>query len=107
MASTPGILMARQKSTKKNDALALKVLDLKNRIRVKLIKEMSEDLPKYEREQKFPWEGRWLRKEQIIECQKRMKRRDRIVFIEIIILFGSMLGLSFLVLVVTGILMPT
>lgn len=72
---------------KKDDPLALKVVELAKEIRKKVKDEFIKKYEDFKRQGKYPWEGTWLSPQDIGKLQERMKKRDKVVFAEIIILF--------------------
>lgn len=79
--------MVVEKSKKTEDALILKIRNLREEIRKKVVRGLLEQWNNAQNEGKYPWEGMWLRAQDIEKIQEIMKKRDRIVFTEIIALF--------------------
>lgn len=80
---------------KKDDALTLKIRELKERTREKVKKELFKESEECKRQGRYPWEGLWLSPPDIRKVQERMKKRDKIVFGEIIFLFFVCILLSY------------
>lgn len=72
---------------KKDDALTRKIRELKEKTREKVKEELLKEFEEQKRQGLYPWEGIWLSPQDIRKVQEEMKRRDKIVFIEIIFLF--------------------
>jgi hypothetical protein len=70
-----------------NKSYTLKIGKLRKEIARKIASELIAKFREYKKHDKFPWEGMWLTKQQIIKTQKIMKTRDKIIFIEIIVVF--------------------
>ena len=87
--------MVVEKSKKTEDALILKIRNLREEIRKKVVRELLEQWNKAQAEGKYPWEGMWLKPHDIEKIQKIMKKKDRIVFAEIIALFLLMALFSY------------
>lgn len=78
--------------TKKDDALTLKIRELREKAKEKVQGGIIKEFEKHKAQGIYPWEGIWLSSQDIRKVQEMMKKRDKIVFIEVIILF-SVLGL--------------
>jgi hypothetical protein len=78
--------------TKKDDALTLKIRELREKAKRTVQGGLIKEFEKYKIQGIYPWEGIWLSSQDIRKVQERLKKRDKIVFIEVIILF-SVLGL--------------
>ncbi|MFN3532498.1 MAG: hypothetical protein ACK41Q_08330 [Candidatus Brocadia sp.] len=72
---------------KRDDALTLKIRELRKKAQEKAKEGLLKEFEKYKREGKYPWEGLWLSPRDIRKVQETMKKRDKIVFIEVITLF--------------------
>lgn len=72
---------------KKDDALTLKIRELKEKTRERVQKGLLKEFEEYKRQGIYPWEGLWLSPRDIRKVQETMKKRDKIVFIEVITLF--------------------
>jgi hypothetical protein len=79
--------MVAKKSKKTEDGLTLRIRDLRKEIRERIENELLEQCNEARSEGKYPWEGMWLRPQDIRKIQGIMKKRDRIVFAEIIAFF--------------------
>jgi len=77
---------------KKDDALTLKIRELRERTREKVKEELLKEFEACKKQGIYPWEGIWLSPQDIRKVQGKMKKRDKIVFIEVITLF-SVFGL--------------
>ncbi|TVM04348.1 MAG: hypothetical protein CV087_00175 [Candidatus Brocadia sp. WS118] len=72
---------------KKDDALTLKIRELRERAREKVQKELIKEFEAHKTQGIYPWEGIWLSPQDIRKVQEKMKTRDKVVFLEIILLF--------------------
>lgn len=72
---------------KKDDPMALKVMELAKEIKKKVKAEFAKKQEDSKSQGIYPWEGMWLSPQDIRKVQEKMKERDKIVFVEIIILF--------------------
>lgn len=68
---------------KKDDILTLKIREVKEKTREALSREFEEQ----KRAGLYPWEGIWFSPQDIKKLQKKMQTRDKVVFLEIILLF--------------------
>lgn len=68
---------------KKDDILALKIREVKEKTREAFFREFEEQ----KRAGLYPWEGIWFSPQDIKKLQEKMKTRDKVVFLEIILLF--------------------
>lgn len=73
---------------KKDDALTLKIRELREKAKEKVQGGLIKEFEKYKTQGIYPWEGIWLSSQDIKQIQEKMKKRDKIVFIEVIILFS-------------------
>ncbi len=80
---------------KKEDALTLKIMELKEKAREKVKKELFKEAEEYRGKGIYLWEGLWLSPPDIKKVQEGMKKRDKIVFGEIIFLFFVCILLSY------------
>jgi hypothetical protein len=99
--------MAQKEKNTENAILNRMISEKRNQIRGKVQKDIYQDLNKYKRKNRFLWEGVWLKRGQIIKCQKQMKKRDRVVFIEILMIFFIIGIFSFFLLILTMALLPS
>ncbi len=72
---------------KKDDDLALKIRELKEKTREKVREGLLKEFEEYKRQGIYPWEGIWLSPQDIRKVQEKMKKRDKVVFGEVIALF--------------------
>lgn len=86
--------MDPKKNNKKVDPLDQRIRDLRKKIREKVEDHLLRQYDKAQKMGKYPWEGMWLTPQDIEKIQKTMKKRDRIVFAEIIALFLLMILFS-------------
>lgn len=80
---------------KKDDVLTLKIGELRKKAREKVQEELLKECEKYRRQGIYPWEGIWLRPQDIRKVQERIEKRDKIVFGEIVLLFFICIILSY------------
>lgn len=80
---------------RKEDALILKVRELRKEIRKKVEDELLKQCEEFKTQNKYPWEGIWLSPHEIEKVQKVMKKRDRIALGEIMVLFFLSVLLSY------------
>ncbi|MDR4509881.1 MAG: hypothetical protein MRJ65_16880 [Candidatus Brocadiaceae bacterium] len=80
---------------KEDDAITKEIKEQRIKIRKKIEKELLEKYKEYLSQGKFPWEGLWLKPEDIAKLQNKLKKRDKIVFIEVLILFFFLVLLSY------------
>ena len=80
------------KLKKDDDAFTLKIRELREKAREKVTKGLLMKFEEFKRQGIYPWEGIWLSPQDIRKVQEKMKKRDKIVFIEVITLF-SIFGL--------------
>lgn len=73
--------------SKKEDDLTLKIRSVREGIREKVREDLLRQCKEFQNQGKYPWEGMWLIPQEIVKLQKKLKRRDRVVFVEVIILF--------------------
>lgn len=74
-------------NVKKNDDLTLKIRELKEKIGEKVKEALSREFEEQKRAGLYPWEGNWLSPQDIRKVQEKMKTRDKVVFLEIMLLF--------------------
>ena len=74
------------------------IAKLRKDIRLKVINELSEKQKEMVSKQKFPYEGMWLTFFQIEKLQKKLKVNDKIILIEILLLYASTLYFSYMIL---------
>ncbi|GAN33051.1 MAG: hypothetical protein DPW20_01715 [Candidatus Brocadia sp.] len=74
-------------NVKKNDVLTLKIRELKEKTREKVKERLLKEFEEEKRRGLYPWEGIWLSPQDIRKVQETMKKRDKVIFIEIILLF--------------------
>jgi hypothetical protein len=67
------------------------VLSFKRTIKKQISNELIETFKKYSQEGKYPWQGFWLTKRHIERAQMEIRKKDRVILIEIIILFFVLL----------------
>jgi hypothetical protein len=79
--------MVTNQPEKTEDDLTIRIRDLRKEIKKKVENELLQQYNKAQTEGKYPWEGMWLKPHDIEKIQKIMKKKDRIVFAEIIALF--------------------
>lgn len=72
---------------KKRNTVSLRIRELKKDIKGKVSKEIHKRYTDALQDGKYPWEGTWLTIHEIRSAQKRLKKRDRIVFTELMVLF--------------------
>ncbi len=72
---------------KKDDILTLKIRELKEKTRKKVKEGLLKKFEESKRHGIYPWEGMWLSPQDIRKVQEKMKKRDKIVFVEVITLF--------------------
>lgn len=83
------------KTIKKDDPLSLKIRVLQKSIKEKVMEDLSEKCRNAKKEGKYPWEGMWLTPESIRMVQEGMRKKDRVVFAEIMFLFLLLVILAF------------
>lgn len=79
-------------NAEKDDALTLKIRELRNKARERVKEGLFREFEEYKRQGIYPWEGMWLSTQDIRKVQENMKKKNKIIFIEILILF-SIFGL--------------
>ncbi len=79
---------------KTEDDLTIRIRNLRKEIREKVENELLKQCNEAQKEGKYPWEGMWLSPQDIEKIQEKMKKRDRIVFVEIIAFFLLMILFS-------------
>lgn len=72
---------------KKANSINSRINELKKDIKGKVTNEIQERYNEALKDGKYPWEGAWLTTEEIRSAQSRLKKRDRIVFTELMVLF--------------------
>lgn len=82
------------KNDKKVDLLDQRIRDFRKKIREKVEDRLLKQYDKAQKMGKYLWEGMWLTPQDIKKIQETMKKRDRIVFVEIIALFLLMILFS-------------
>ncbi|MEP9411381.1 MAG: hypothetical protein HRF42_08260 [Candidatus Brocadia sp.] len=80
---------------KKDDVLTLKIRELKEKTRKEVQEGLFRESEEYRKQGIYPWEGIWLRPQDIRKVQERIKKRDKIVFGEIVLLFFVCIILSY------------
>lgn len=69
---------------KKDDALNLKIKKLAKDVRERVKNELLKEYEKFKSQGRYPYEGLWLSSQDIEKLQERLKKRDRIVFVEVL-----------------------
>jgi hypothetical protein len=72
---------------KKEDSLVFRIKDLRREIRKKMEEELLPVYKEFQQQGKYPWQGLWLKPQGIEKLQKKLKRRDKVVFVEVVFLF--------------------
>lgn len=80
---------------KKEDTLTSKIKDMRREIRKRVEDEFLIKQKEAIEQGRYPWEGMWLKPQEIEKLQKQLKLRDRIAFVEIIILYLLLAGFSY------------
>lgn len=65
-------------------------------MRAKYHAEISQELDAKKGEGLYPFEGKWRTLEEITELQKLMRKKDRTIFVDLIVLFIILIFSSFL-----------
>jgi uncharacterized protein YgiM (DUF1202 family) len=93
---------------KKEQSIYTSVRQLTERIRKEVKDEVSLEYEEAQRQGKYPWEGMWLTSADIRKVQAKLRKRDRTVFIEIIVLFAllTLFSSAFLQIIYTIIPQP-
>jgi len=89
---------------KKKNNLVARISKIRKRIRTKVQKKVLSEYEVKKKSGKYPWEGVWLTPQDISKVQAKMKKRDRVVFAELLflilisllssyILFGFIFGM--------------
>lgn len=71
---------------KKEDVLIQKIRKLAKEVREKVKDELLKEYEKFKSQGKYPWEGMWLSPQDIGKLQERLKKKDRVVFAEVVAL---------------------
>ena len=71
----------------KRDSLVIQIRELRKRISRRVEDELVKEHREAQKEGKYPWEGLWLTRQDIVKLEESLKRRNRIVFLEIVLLF--------------------
>lgn len=79
---------------KKEQSIYHSVRNLTENIKKEVQDEISREYETARRQGKYPWEGMWLTSGDIRKVQAKLRKRDRTVFIEIIVLFAFLTLLS-------------
>ncbi len=87
-------LMTFWRKKRNNDVLG-EVKDLRLKVREDVYAELSKEHDNFVREGKYPFEAGWFRLSTISILQKKLKWKDRIVLIELLLLYTFMLFLSY------------
>ena len=98
--------MTARKTIKKEHSIYLSVRELTKRIRKEVKDDISLQYEHAQKQGKYPWEGMWLTSQDIRKIQARLKKRDRAVFMEVIILFVFLTYLTFVFLQVIYLVIP-
>lgn len=80
---------------KTDDALTLKIRELRKKAREKVKGVLLKECETYKSEGRYPWEGIWLHPQDIRKVQQKMKKRDKIIFIEVLFIFFIFCFISF------------
>lgn len=80
----------------KDDAITLKVKELRRKTGERVKEQISKEYEEFKNRGKYPWEGLWVSPKEAKNLQREVKKRDRIVFAEVIFLFIVILSLSFM-----------
>jgi uncharacterized protein YgiM (DUF1202 family) len=93
---------------KKEQSIYQSVRELTENIRKEVRDEISREYETARRQGKYPWEGMWLTSGDIRKVQAKLRKRDRTVFIEIIVLFAllTLFSSAFLQIIYTIIPQP-
>lgn len=68
---------------KRDKDLTIKILELRKKAREKVKEELLKEYEKCKIQGTYPWEGIWLSPRDIGKVQERMKKRDKVVFVEV------------------------
>jgi hypothetical protein len=82
-------------NVKKDDAITLKIRELRKKAREKVTKGLSMKFEECKKQGIYPWEGIWLSPQDIRKVQEKMKKRDKIIFAEILTLFFVLILFSY------------
>ncbi|HZX48052.1 MAG TPA: hypothetical protein VFF47_02410 [Nitrospirota bacterium] len=82
---------------KKEYDLHTEIKRVKDEIRKKVENDLLQEYEAAQTEGRYPWKGMWLKPKEIESLQKLMKRRDRIVFSEVILLFFVLAFIAYLI----------
>jgi hypothetical protein len=90
----------------KDEDIFLKIDDLRKKISVKIKDEASKEYREAQKSGKFPWEGMWLIPEDIQKIQKELKRKDKIIFTEIILIMFFLTFLGYILFLFLSTMLP-
>lgn len=90
------VLRLRTAKMGKDDAVILKVKELRRKAGERVKEQILEEYEEFKHQGKYPWEGLWVSPEEVKDLQRKIKKRDKIVFAEVIFLFIVILSLSFM-----------
>jgi len=72
---------------KENDDITPVINAIRKKISKRITEELSAKFRENRAKRKYPWRGMWLNRQQILAVQKKLQQRDKIVFLEIAIVF--------------------
>lgn len=75
------------RSKKKHEDLVEYLRTLRKDVRKRVEEELIKEYEDARREGKYPWEGLWLERQQIERLIRRMEWRDKIAFLEVLVVF--------------------
>lgn len=79
--------MIFRRTTEKEDNLLNIVRNLRQDIREKVKEETLSEYDEARKEGKYPWEGMWLKPELISLVQEKLRKKNKVVLIELSVLF--------------------
>ena len=81
------VLRLRTAKMGKDDAITLKVKELRRKTGERVKEQILKEYEEVKNRGKYPWEGLWVSPKEVKNLQREVKKRDRIVFAEVIFLF--------------------
>ena len=86
--------------------IILEIESYRQKIREKLESVCARELASYAETGSYPFEGRWRSREQIIALQKILRRKDRRILLELVVVFLLMAGCTAFVFFIITKLLP-
>lgn len=81
---------------KRDNDLVLRIKELRKEIGSRVREELQKEYDEARKEGRFPWGGLWLTRREIAWAIKKIRIRDKIVFLEVLALFLLLVFVSWI-----------